>query len=185
MVLPAERKCARVLGDRSLEVWHRGKPVATRDAVDLAIPRSAAEGVVKPLDGRARQPGLVAAQDIHHLPFESAIVTPAVEHCRAGGRTELTVKTPQQLVDRVSSIRKVKKVAKDLAASAVNRNRVAEHAPRHLPGLGAVMENTGIPVPVGGEKVTAHSLDEFRGRNDRPVILVDGVERETLSTHDL
>src|SRR5215470_4491344 len=120
VVLPMERKCARVLGDRSLEVWHPGKPVATRDAVDLAIPRSAAEAVVKPFDGGARQLGLVAAQGIHHLPSESLIVTPAVEHCRAGSRIELAVEAPQQLIDRVFSIRKVKKVAKDLAASAVN-----------------------------------------------------------------
>src|SRR6516162_2876530 len=144
MVFPVEGQRARMLGDRSFEVWHSGESIPASDTVNLAIPSAAPKAVIEPLDGRTRQPPLVATQEIHHLLFQGAVITLAVEHAGAGGRVEATVETPQNFVDRVSAIEEVKKVAKDFAATAINCDRVAEHAARRFLGFRAIMKNAGI-----------------------------------------
>src|SRR5437667_9588079 len=50
MVLPRDRKCARMLGYRPFKIWHRSETVSTGDAVNLSIPRAAPKVVVKPFD---------------------------------------------------------------------------------------------------------------------------------------
>src|SRR5438034_10012832 len=106
-----ERTC--VLGDRSLEVGHGGEAIPSGDAIDLAIPRPTAKAVIKPFDGRARQPAFFAAQKLHDLPLEPAVIVPGVEHRSAGGRIESAIKAPQNLAYRVSAITQVKEITKN------------------------------------------------------------------------
>src|ERR1700694_3727094 len=104
VVLPTQRQRARVLVDRSLEVWHAGEPVSAGNAVNLSIPRAAAKAVIQPFDGRARQSRLLAAQEVHHLSLKLAVITRVVERSGAGGRIELAVETPQKLLYRIFSV---------------------------------------------------------------------------------
>src|SRR5215813_16313 len=94
VVFPTQPECARMLGNRSLEVGHRGEPIPTRDAVNLAIPCAAATAVVQPLDRGTRQSALAAAEEINHLFFARVIVTSAVEGGGAGGRVKLAIEGP-------------------------------------------------------------------------------------------
>src|SRR6516162_9593535 len=148
-----ERQRARMLGDRSFEVWHGREPIPASDAVNLAVPRAASKTVIEPFDGWTRQPPVVAAQQIHHFSLQNAVITLAVEHGGAVSRIKATVETPQNFADRVSAIEEVKKVAKDFTASAINRDRVAENATRRYLGFRAIMLNASIAVSVSREKV--------------------------------
>src|SRR5207245_7988138 len=47
--------------------------------------------------------------DIHNLSLKFAVITHNVEHSGAVGRIELTVETPQKLINRVFPIGEVKK----------------------------------------------------------------------------
>src|SRR5215472_5566085 len=185
MVFPAQRQRARVLGNRSLEVWHPGEAVSTGDAVDLSIPGAAAKAVVEPLDGRSRQPAFVTAQEIQYFSLEPSVIACPVEDRSAGGRIELAVEAPQDLVDRVLAVEQVEKVAKYFAASAVDRHRAVADTTGRLLDLRAVVENPVIAVSVSCKKIAASGLDELRGRDDRPIILVDDLQREALPPRDL
>src|ERR1700737_3250578 len=46
------------------------------------------------------------------------------------------------------------------------------------------MENTRVPVSVGGKKVAVRGVNEFRGWKDRPGVFVDNFEIEALSPRD-
>src|SRR5262249_20355080 len=64
VVLPMQGKRARLFGDQSLEVRHSRKAISAGDAVNLPVPGAAAKVMIEPFDGGARQPMLVAAQEI-------------------------------------------------------------------------------------------------------------------------
>ena len=67
----------------------------------------------------------------------------------------------------------------------MNRDRVATNATGQFRSLRAVMENAGIAVSVGGEKVAVCGREKFRGRNNGPILLVDRLEQDVLSPRDL
>src|SRR5215469_9647349 len=183
--LGAKRQRARVFRNRPLQVWHGGKPVPARDGVDLAIPGPAAKAVIQPFDGWARQAAFVAVQQLKHLPLKPAVIALGVEQCRTRGRIKLAVETPQDLGNSVFAVEKVEEIAKNLAASAVNRDRVPDNSAGQLLSLRTIMENTGISVSVRGKKIAMCGLNKFGRKNDRAVVFVDNIQRKTFPPCDL
>src|SRR6516164_945209 len=94
MVLPMERQRARLLGDRSFEVWHCREPIPASNAVNLAIPGAAAKTVIEPFHGWSRQPPVVATQEIYNFSLQRAVITLAVESGCTRSRIKAAVETP-------------------------------------------------------------------------------------------
>ena len=166
VVFPMNRQCARLLGDRSFEIWHGGEPVPTSDTVNFAIPCAAPETMIEPLDGWTWQPLLVGAQESHHFSLQRPVIIFAVKQGGAGSRIKATVETPQDFPDCVSTIEEIKKVAKDLAAATIDRNSVVANAARKFFGLRTVVKDAGMTVSVSREEVAVRSLGKSQGRND-------------------
>src|SRR6266446_3138879 len=120
-----QRERARVFGDRSLKVRHAREPMPAGDTVHFPIPAAAPKPMIKPFDSGPRQPRVLAAHEIDHLSLEPAVITRAVKHCRAGGRIELAIETPQNFAYCVVAVTQIKEITKYLTTPAINGDCVA------------------------------------------------------------
>ena len=96
-----------------------------RRYVDFSIPAAAPKRMIKPFNSGPRQPRVLAAHEIDHLSLEPAVIARAVKHCRAGGRIELAIETPQNFAYCVVAVTQIKEITKYLTTPAINGDCVA------------------------------------------------------------
>src|SRR5207248_2886256 len=184
VVFPGDRNDAGMLGHRRLEKRQRHIAVRIVDVVDPPIPGPATEIMIKPLDQRARQRRLRAADQRCELAFELTKVVFLVKGGSTGLRIELTVKGPEDLTRGIRPVRQIKEVAPDLAPAAIERYGIAVHSAGALRAFGSVRKDAAPGISVGREKILIGDGPELARGKGQLLVLVDDFESKTFSLGD-
>jgi hypothetical protein len=86
--------------------------------------------MVEPFNGRARQPVVVAIQQIQNLSLESTVIGWPIKDSGAASRIELAIETPQKFVNRILTIEEIKEVTEYFSTSAIDCNCIITNAVR-------------------------------------------------------
>src|SRR5438105_9268900 len=125
MVFPPNRDGTRVLGQRALEKRQRCVSKSVVDAVHPAVPGPTSEIMVQPFDERSGKRSVGVADQPFELGLEPAEIAFLIECRGAGQRVELAVKRPENCPRAIAAVEQVKEIPPNLAAAAVQRDRIA------------------------------------------------------------
>ena len=170
-----------MLGHRRLEKRQRHIAVRIVDVVDPPIPGPATEIMIKPLDQRARQRRLRAADQRCELAFELTKVVFLVKGGSTGLRIELTVKGPENLTRGIRPVRQIKEVAPDLAPAAIERHGIAVHSAGALRAFGPVRKNAAPSISVRREEIVVGDRPKLTRGKGQLLVLVDNFESKTFA----
>src|SRR5205085_2290167 len=149
-----------------------------------AVPGPTSEIVVQPFDERSGKRSVGVADQPFKLGLEPAEIAFLIECRGAGQRVELAVKRPENCPRAIAAVEQVKEIPPNLAAAAVQRDRIAADPVCPLLVLGTVVKNTRPAVSIVGEKVLMRYRGELVGREDGLLVLVDDLDRKALTLRD-
>src|SRR5262249_32809288 len=128
---------------------------------------------------------LIGAKHRPHLGLEAAIIGFLVEPLATSRRIELAVEGPEHGANVILMADEIEEAAKDLAAAAIEYDEIVEDTIGRFVDLGAIVEDAGVGVTVDRKEIAMGDGRKSLGRDDRTIILVDGVQLEPLGRGDL